>query len=159
MNFIDYFNNLGGFKIIFEIVKNQYDSFLPNGKAFYLHFDLLQNFMDFLDIINYYVNLKESFTKETNNIKDIISERINNLSETEIKEVDKITIENIARSLKNIIDPEGKQQIFDILTLNFHMKCLNSKSLPKRIKGITEINNLIQKLETREKSTNLSSSE
>jgi len=152
-SFIDYFNELQGFKIIFEIILNKSESLITNGKPFFLHFDFLQNFTDLLENINFYVNLKEVFSKEMNSLKDNISDRISNLSEIEIKEIDKITVENIARNLKNILDPEEKQLIFDILTLNFHLKCINSKSLPKRIKGITEINNIIQKLETREKST------
>ena len=157
-NFIDYFNDLQGFNIIFEIILNQYQSLYPNGKPFYLHFDLLQYFTDLLENINNYVILKEVFNKEIQNIKQTITDRLSNLSEVEIKDIDKTTIETIARNLRIILDPDDKL-IFDILNLNFHIRCVNSKSLPKTIKGITEINNIIQKLETKEKSTNLSNSE
>lgn len=157
-NFIDYFNDLQGFKIIFEIILSVNQSMIPNGKPFYLHFDVMQYLMDLLENINNYVILKEVFSKDIQSVKQCLSERISNLSEVEIKEIDKVTIENISRNLRIILDPDDKL-IYDILNLNFHLKCVNSKSLPKRIKGITEINNLIQKLETREKSTNLSNSE
>lgn len=114
--------------------------------------------MDLFENINYYVVLKDVFNKDIQNLIQSISDRIANLSEVEIKEIDKIKIENIARNLRTILEPDDKL-IFDFLTLDFHLKCVNSKSLPKRIKGITEINNIIQKLETREKSTSLSSQE
>jgi len=111
-----------------------------------------------MENINYYVILKEVFIQEIQNLKQSISDRIFNLSEAEIKEIDKVKIENIARDVRIILEPDDKL-IFDLLTLNFHLKCVNSKSLPKRIKGITEINNIILKLETKEKSTNLSNQE
>lgn len=158
VNFIDYFNEIQGFKLIFDILLSQNQSFLPNGKPFYLHFDSIQYFLDILENTNYYVNIKDVFNKEIQNLKQSVSDRISNLSEVEIKEIDKVTIENISRNLRIILDPEDKL-IFDYLTLNFHLKCVYSKSLPKRIKGITEINNIIQKLETREKMTSLSNQE
>lgn len=158
VNFIDYFNDLQGFKLIFEILLTPNQSLIPNGKSFYLHFDLMQYFSDLLENINGYVILKEVFNKDIQNLKQSVSERISNLSEIEIKEIDKVCIENISRNLRTILDPDDKL-IFDYLSLNFYLKCVNSKSLPKRIKGITEINNIIQKLETREKSTNLSNQE
>lgn len=146
-NFIDYFNDLGGFKLIFEILLDQHDSIMPNPKPFYLHFEFLQYFLEFIDSLGYYVSLKEIFSKEINNLKEIIFTRVSNISEIDIKEIEKQTIEKIAKHLKNIYDPEDKTYIFDELNLNFHLKCFTSKSLPKRIKGITEINGIIQNKE------------
>lgn len=167
VNFIDYFNEIGGFKIIFNILLEPNDSIIPSpnntnfnpssnqnvnaiaGKQFYLGFDLLQYFLEFLDNLNTYVNLREIFCKEINSLKENILLRISNLSEIEIKEYEKNIIEKIGRHIKSIIDPEDKTLLYDEINLNFHLKCFTSKNLPKRIKGITEINNLIQKVESK----------
>lgn len=136
-----------------------YETNIQNFKPYYLHFEYFQYFIEIIDLSSYYINLREIFYKEISLIKENVFDRIQNLSEKDIKEIDKFTIEKIARHLKNIVDPEDKTLLFDELNLNFHLKCLTSNSLPKRIKGITEINNIIQKVDNRDLNTPLSNTE
>lgn len=132
-----------------SIIPSTVASANTNGKQFYLAFDILQYFLEFFDYINTYVNIREIFAKEINDVKENIWQRISNLTEIEIKELEKNTIEKIGRHIKSIMDPEDKTLLFDEINLNFHLKCFTSKNLPKRIKGITEINNVIQKVEAK----------
>ena len=125
------------------------DSLIPTNKQFYIGFDIMQYYLEFLDNLNSYVNIREIFGKEITAIKENIWMRISNLSETEIKELEKNVIEKIAKHIKSILDPEDKTLLFDEVNLNFHLKCFTSKSLPKRIKGIMEINGVIQKVESK----------
>lgn len=149
VNFIDYFNDIDGFNLLLNILLELNESIIPNTKQFYLSFEILQYFLEFFDNLNTYVNVKELFGKEITAIKEIIWQRITNISEIEIKELEKNVIEKIGRHIKSILDPEDKTLLFEEINLNFHLKCFTSKNLPKRIKGITEINNIIQKVETK----------
>lgn len=148
-NFIDYFNEIEGFKLLFNIILDLNDSILPNNKSFYIPLEMVQYFLELLDNLNTFVNVREYFGKEIEAIKENIWQRISNLSEIEIKEVEKNIIEKITRHLKSILDSEDKTLLFDEINLHFHLKCFTSKNLPKRIKGITEINNIIQKVESK----------
>jgi len=159
---IDYFNHIGGFEILFEIIFSKFDSLLQNSNSpqllptpFYLIFYLFQIF----EFIQPFIDFTANFSSEMMKFKEYFMFRINNMSESEIKEVDKYYIEGIASSIKNVFNIDNVKTasgiIYEELLLNYHFKCFISKNLEKRIKGISYINKAAEFLDKKDHNKNL----
>lgn len=85
--------------------------------------------------------------------------RISNLSEQEVKDVSYKTIQTIANCLKSLFSFDKKISViyYEEMILNYNFKCLTSKNLEKRIKGILAINNIINLIEKKENNISYSS--
>jgi hypothetical protein len=102
--------------------------------------------LNIIEFIEPFIEFTSKFSSEISKLKDHIYERINNLTETEIKEIDQGDIERVTYILKrlyNIGDDNMSTKMID-LTLNYHYKCLVSKIFDKRLKGISNISRIIE---------------
>jgi len=99
------------------------------------------------------IEFKVTFNIEINQFKEMINNRLGNLTEYEIKETNKKTIQNICKSIQHMFffDKSNSDKYYEEMILIYNFKCLCSKNLEKRIKGITSINNILEYLERGEK--------
>jgi hypothetical protein len=100
-----------------------------------------------------FIDYTSTFTTEISKFRDYIFMRINNMTEHEIKEVEKSDIEKIANILKKVFNYDDKNVanvVAEELTLNYHYKCLTSKILEKRIKSITHLVKLVENVKKKE---------
>lgn len=101
-----------------------------------------------IDGASIFVDLGTYFSNKLIKLKDHIYNRINNLTENEIKETERDDIEKIANILRNlmskIVPKSTPNLIYEEINLNYHYKCFISKNFEKRLKGITYISKEIE---------------
>ena len=85
-------------------------------------------------------------------VRDIVLQRISNMTEKELKEIDKESASRVLGELKDFFtlsmtDVETAELI-EKNQLNIALRFLKSTYLEKRLKGISEIKGMIEKIET-----------
>lgn len=85
-------------------------------------------------------------------VRDIVLQRISNMTEKELKEIDKESASRVLSELKDFFtlsmtDVETAELI-EKNQLNIALRFLKSTYLEKRLKGISEIKGMIEKIET-----------
>jgi len=149
VNFIDYFNELQGFQIIFDILLTKSQSLLPDGKPFYLEFVFVQHFFDLLENVNFYVDLKNIFSEQMNLLNLNIKYRIKNIQLVELKPIQN-NIKIFVKFIKNTLGVEDKS-INSILAM-LELLIFNYESLEKDKEDILSQNmQLKSKIEHLEK--------
>ncbi|CDW78729.1 UNKNOWN [Stylonychia lemnae] len=149
MNFINYFAELGGFDAIIDYLKvgsETSEDKIP------------------LDIITMmtspFKNCNEIFSptfaqKFVFNVRDILISRIRNISEKELKEIDKEIIGRVLNDLKEFLtlflNEEETAEIVETNQLLVALRFLKSTYLEKRLKGISEIKFMIERLDMAQK--------
>lgn len=98
------------------------------------------------------IDFQSVFPNEITKIKENLFLRINNLSEQEVKDVVYKTIQSLAISLKSIysFDKNISVMYYEEIVVNYYFKCLTSKNLEKRIKGILSMNQIINLIDKKE---------
>jgi hypothetical protein len=156
VNFMDYFYEKGGFKLIFDIIFGKFNSMLQSGgmnnnSTSYTPFYVIQILSQVYAFIKDFVDYTSCFTNELSKFKEYIFARVTNMTEHEIKEVDKQDIEKISYTVKKIYEKKFCGEIIaEELILNYHYKCLTSKVLEKRIKSITHLVKLIEDIKKKD---------
>ena len=152
-NFINYFAEKEGFTILKDLILyKSTDKYIHFYISNYLPFNILESIINIFTYIEPLVDFKTVFNLEINQFKELIYYRIANLTEAEIKETNIMTIKSICLSIKKIFfhDKANYDRYYEELMLFYNIKCLTSKNLEKRIKGITSINNIIDYLENKD---------
>ena len=92
-------------------------------------------------------------------IKDSFIQRFNNLSEKEIKEIDKELFSKILSDASNLLlnkySQEEVSKIIESTELDLSLRFLKSPIFEKRIKGINEIKEILERIEFRETLTRM----
>jgi len=114
---------------------------------------MLESFLNIYSFVEPLIDFKTTFNIEINQFKEMINNRLSSLTEYEIKETNKKTILNICKSIQQMFffDHSNCDKYYEEMILIYNFKCLCSKNLEKRIKGITSINNIIEYIERGEK--------
>lgn len=148
MNFVNYFNEFGGFDAIIDFLKlgNEGDDKIP------------------LDMISLMTlpfracNLifSEEFSKYFSEaIKDIVCSRLNSMTDKDVKEIDKEIVGRVLSELKDIFTLSMNEvkaaEIIEQNLLNVSLKFLKSSYLEKRLKGISDIKLMIERVEYAQK--------
>jgi ubiquitin carboxyl-terminal hydrolase 9/24 len=143
---LDYFYDQGGFQSLWNIILSN-DKFSEG-----LPFEILDVVLGFLQLFKVIIEFKNVFPNELNMIKIYFNNKLNYLTENEIKELKKNIFINTLKNYTVILPLDNKSQkvIFEDLYLQYHYKCLTSKNLEKRINGISAINTIIETIERRE---------
>ena len=156
---IDYFNEKKGFQIIYEILLQTSPSIdaavaeLSNNSNYLaLPFDFLQNLILVYRSVSPFIDFKQVLSTDISTLREYVYYRINNLNETELKELKKPMLVSLLWDFLNTlqIDYKVKQNMFEDLYMTYHLKCLCSKILEKRIQGITALNLIIETVEKKE---------
>lgn len=84
-------------------------------------------------------------------MKDILLHRINNITEKELKEIDKDSISRVLSEMKDFFtlsftDLQTAEMI-EMNQLNMALRFLKSTYLEKRLKGISDIKSMIERIE------------
>lgn len=110
---------------------------------------MLESYLNVYSFVEPLIDYKTTLNIEINQFREMINNRLSNLNEYEIKETNKKTIQNICRSIQQIFfyDQSNCDKYYEELILIYNFKCLCSKNLEKRIKGITSINNILDYIE------------
>jgi hypothetical protein len=115
---------------------------------------VVQHLSQILVYADTFIDYTSTFTTELSKFRDYIFLRINNMTEHEIKEVEKMDVERIANIIKKVFNYDDKNCAANVvaeeLTLNYHYKCLTSKILEKRIKSITHLVKLVENVKKKE---------
>ena len=121
-------------------------------KSTYLPLNMLESMINIFSYVEPLVDFKVILNIEINQIREIVGNRIANLTEYEIKETNKKTIQSICKSVQQIFfyDQSNSEKCYEEFILLYHLKCLSSKNLEKRIKGITSLNNIIDYIEKKD---------
>ena len=121
-------------------------------KSTYLPLNMLESMINIFSYVEPLVDFKVILNIEINQIREIVGNRIANLTEYEIKETNKKTIQSICKSVQQIFfyDQSNSEKCYEEFILLYHIKCLSSKNLEKRIKGITSLNNIIDYIEKKD---------
>jgi ubiquitin C-terminal hydrolase len=161
VNFIEEFNSKSGFSLLFDIIFAKFNSVLsknqnsPNNKNQQDNFPtsntpifLIYNISQILDYSNLYIDFTMIFSSQISKFKEFIFYRMNNLSDSEIKDVDPKIIEKLAYLIRNVFSFDGNELTAKIyneeINLIYAYKCFISKILEKRIKGISYIDKLVE---------------
>jgi hypothetical protein len=148
MNFVNYFSEFGGFDAILEFLKlgNELEEKIP---------------LDMISLLTIpFRNCNYIFSAEfskffVDTIRDIIVKRLTNLSDKEVKEIDKEIVGRVLIELKDIFTLSYTDiqaaEIIESSILNISLKFLRSSYLEKRLKGISEIKLLIERVEYAQK--------
>ena len=123
--------------------------------------NILDSLLSVFSIIEPYVDYTTKFNQEIDILINNSYNRILNLSENEVKEINKSTVQSIAYTVRIILSYDTKlmNKYYEEIMLNYHWRCLTSKILEKRIKGITSLNNILDYLEKKERGYDFSSDE
>ncbi len=118
----------------------------------YINFNILDIFMDFFSAIDPIPDYNRFFSTEISQLKEYVQSRLNNMSEYEIKETNKKTMNTFTKSCKCLFDYESKTpKVFsDEILILFFYKNLTSKTLERRIKGITYLGKCIEIIERKD---------
>ena len=113
---------------------------------------VLENLLLVFHYIEPLIDSQSVLTNEITKIKENLFIRIGNLSEQEVKDVSYKTIQTISNCLKSLYSFDKKISViyYEEMILNYNFKCLTSKNLEKRIKGILAINHIIGLVEKKE---------
>ena len=145
INFLNTFAEIGGFDAIIGFLK------LGN--------ETQEDKMP-LDLISLIVSpfrtcnsiFSETFAKSfITQVKDIVSQRLQTMTEKEIKEIDKESVSLVLKSLKDFLtlalSDQETAQFIEINQLNMSLRFLRSTYLEKKLKGLQEIKHMISSIE------------
>jgi len=141
--FINYFAKLGGFQIVQSLFEIKDEETRPS-------LEFLQSLPVF-GLMNCFSRpFAQVFVPK---LKECVSWRLQNLNQKEIKEFNKEVIEMLLVSLAVIgkyLDSRGNPyENVEILELQIAMKLITCPFLEKRVKGINELNEIINKVKAR----------
>lgn len=87
----------------------------------------------------------------TRQVKDILVYRLNNMTEKELKEIDKESISRVLTELKDFLTLSMNDletaELIEINQLTIALRFLKSTYLEKRLKGISDIKSMIERIE------------
>lgn len=161
-NFLNYFAEIGGFEALIALLKagnerspntedkdNQKDK-KPEKELMPLEFlgDLTGAFLNSRQLMS-----EEFASKFVGQISAIVIERLLGMTDKEIKELDKDGLAEVLYSFKCFLtlgteDNEASRQIEDI-QLSFAVRFLKTTYLEKRLKGVSDLRNLIERAHAR----------
>lgn len=164
LNFIEEFYCKNGFTLIFDIIFAKYYSVLPknqqeNFPSYSTPIFLIYSICKILEFANNYLDFNMIFSPQITKFKEFIFSRMNQLSNSEIKDTDPKVFENLASLIRNIFSVDGNELTakiyYEEINLIYAYKCFNSKILEKRIKGISYIDKLVEIVFLKESLCNL----
>ena len=87
----------------------------------------------------------------TKQVKDILVYRLNNMTEKELKEIDKESISRVLTELKDFLTLSMNDietaELIELNQLTISLRFLKSTYLEKRLKGISDIKLMIERIE------------
>ena len=88
-------------------------------------------------------------------VRDIVVARLKNMSEKELKEIDKEIVGSVLNEFKDFftlaMNETDTAELIESIQMQTALKFLKSTYLEKRLKGITEIKGMIERIETAQK--------
>ena len=150
-NFIDYLIEKEGYKAIMDMLNQLKD----NSSEYLIPTVLIIPFITIIADIEIYIKSSKMTNLDTPGfILNSAKLRIENISEFEIKEIKKFSINQLASLVKSLLSPRDKKLAclcYEEILIKFYIKNSISKLLPKRLFGITSISNIIEVLDRKEK--------
>ncbi len=153
INFVNYFAELGGFDAILDILKQGNDT--DDNKAP----------LDLVSIMtapfkNCNLIFSATFTEHfVTSVKEIVFQRIRNMSEKEIKEIDKEVVSKVLNDIKDFLNLHYTEaqtsELVESNQLFMAHRFLKSTYLEKRLKGLNHIKNMIDRIESGQKSSKM----
>ena len=147
LNFLNYFAEIGGFNALIKAieegnkVKNESDEMMP--------LELLG------DLTGAFVNcgalLHDEFAASfVQKVEDVVTKRLLEMSEKEIKELDKDCLPSVLAQLRQFLQiKKGDAEISELIEqiqLSFAARFLKTTFLEKRLKGVSDIRHLIERV-------------
>ena len=145
INFVNRFNQLGGFQSLLDLIKNGNVE-----QGIKVPFDIIpvltQPFKNMGEILK--PDFAKSFVVE---VKETIFQRFQSLTEKELREIDKDIVSTILREMRDFLllalSEEEADKAIETTQLLMSLRFLNSQSLEKRLKGIMEIKGIVERTE------------
>ena len=138
--FIDFFYQLGGFTVIYDIIKN-------GGSNISIMF--INRIVSVFEAASL---LTKRFAKkgcnEVNAIKDIVIKRLENLDEKEIKDYSKEVIESVIRKISNLLPSTNNEnkKYNDLCILTYYYRCYTCNNLDSKLSGLKGFNTIINSI-------------
>lgn len=136
---------MGGFDAIIDFLKSEIDN--SDDKVPLEAFSMMTlPFRNCLEIFS------QSFASSfVSSVKDIVISRLRNMSEKELKEIDKETVGRVLYDMKDFLSlAMNEKETAEIIEQNMlitALRFLKSTYLEKRLKGISEIKAMIERIE------------
>lgn len=144
-NFLNYFAELGGFEALITALKAGADT--QDDRMPLEMISLLVSPFRQCNII-FSKAFAEYFTKA---VREILVQRLQNLSEKELKEIDKESVTRVLNDLKDFftisMSENETAELVEKNQLTMALRFLKSTYLEKRLKGISDIKTMIEKTE------------
>lgn len=153
MNFINIFAEIGGFDAIIDFLK--YESDNADDKIPLEMYSLMTlPFKNCIDVFS------PTFAQHfVNSVKDIVVNRLKTITEKELKEIDKESVGRMLNDLKEFLTlaltEEQSAEIIESNILIMALRFLKSTYLEKRLKGISDIKSMIDRIEIQIKKAKL----
>lgn len=155
INFVNLFGSLGGFEKILDLMKwelmeKKKQTECPDNDTIYkIPLIIVKYFLMMLDNIlgNMTSSFKEKFLLE---FKNAFFKRINSINVKEIKDIEPNTVYSLLSKIQTILDEiciKDTYMLTEEAELNFSLKLLKSPYLQKKIKGMTHLKDIIERLE------------
>lgn len=162
--FVNYFASLGGFSAIMDLVKNGKDKGIKDEIVGELAksgevrevFKAPLRMISMLPVYEMRSYFSRSFDgKWTAEFKERVMERLDKMDNKELKSVEKDTLSAIMGNMKKMV---GNEDNWEIVELNFALRLINCPFMEKKLKGVTEIKEIIESLhESNPKNRNITS--
>lgn len=148
MNFVNYFAQIGGFDAIVDYLRvgNEQEEKIP---------------LEMISLVcssfkNCNSIFAETFAQQfTQSIKEIIVYRLKNMTEKELKEIDKESVGKVLNELKEFfvlaMNDSETSELIESNQLNIALRFLKSTYLEKRLKGISDLKFIIERIEWSER--------
>ena len=149
INLFNYFGNQGGFEAISDILDPERLSELSGVEGAKIPLPLFVKFLHpFRNTLHY---ISPEFTSEiVPKFKKLFIREISEMEEKQLKNMSKDQAFKLVDSLSDFLDvhypPEEKFKIIEVNQLQLALKYLKCPYLEKRLRGITEINKMIEKV-------------
>ncbi len=145
MNFLNYFAEIGGFDALVEAIKIGSD--MQEDK---MPLDMISLLVSPFKTCNtvFAPTFAAQFVKS---VKDILISRINNMTEKELKEMDKEQITRVISEMREFfslsMSEKETAELTEMTQLNTALRFLKCTYLEKRLKGISDIKLMIERIE------------
>ena len=146
LNFLNYFAELDGFEALIDALKAGNET---NEERMPLEMiSLLVSPFRTCNTV-FAPTFAASFTAQ---VKDILLSRLNNITEKELKEIDKDSISRTLTEMKDFFTLSFSDlqtaELIEMNQLNMALRFVKSTYLEKRLKGISDIKSMIERIET-----------
>jgi hypothetical protein len=141
--FVDHFHHHGGFEAVRNALKSIINAENTHSLPLSVIPDLTSPFRNLGTILD------EKYAKEmTEEVQELLLKRLNDMSEEEMKDVEKSTINDLLVEIREFliiaIDENIVDEKLESIKLSMALRFLKSASIKKRLNGINEIKSIIE---------------